>query len=148
MMASNVLYGNITFAPYFDMSKFENKVYNKDIIREQRIKTRRKQKVFDNVLLFFVVIFSIAFLLISSLVAYQYVNIVKTNYKIEKLEKSLKKKREDIARMTTGLSKTVKYEDLKMKAYLELNMILPTDKNIIYFDKSDQGFVRQYESIH
>lgn len=147
-MASNVLYGNITFAPYFDMSKFENKVYNKDIIREQRIKTRRKQKVFDNVLLFFVVIFSIAFLLISSLVAYQYVNIVKTNYKIEKLEKSLKKKREDIARMTTGLSKTVKYEDLKMKAYLELNMILPTDKNIIYFDKSDQGFVRQYESIH
>lgn len=147
-MASNVLYGNITFAPYFDMSKFENKVYNKDIIREQRIKTRRKQKVFDNVLLFFVVIFSIAFLLISSLVVYQYVNIVKTNYKIEKLEKSLKKKREDIARMTTGLSKTVKYEDLKMKAYLELNMILPTDKNIIYFDKSDQGFVRQYESIH
>ena len=147
-MASNVLYGNITFAPYFDMSKFENKVYNKDIIREQRIKTRRKQKVFDNVLLFFVVIFSIASLLISSLVAYQYVNIVKTNYKIEKLEKSLKKKREDIARMTTGLSKTVKYEDLKMKAYLELNMILPTDKNIIYFDKSDQGFVRQYESIH
>ena len=147
-MASNVLYGNITFAPYFDMSKFENKVYNKDIIREQRIKTRRKQKVFDNVLLFFVVIFSIASLLISSLVAYQYVNIVKTNYKIEKLEKSLKKKREDIARMTAGLSKTVKYEDLKMKAYLELNMILPTDKNIIYFDKSDQGFVRQYESIH
>lgn len=147
-MASNVLYGNITFAPYFDMSKFENKVYNKDIIREQRIKTRRKQKVFDNVLLFFVVIFSIAFLLISSLVAYQYVNIVKTNYRIEKLEKTLKKKREDIARMTTGLSKTVKYEDLKMKAYLELNMILPTDKNIIYFDKSDQGFVRQYESIH
>ena len=147
-MASNVLYGNITFAPYFDMSKFENKVYNKDIIREQRIKTRRKQKVFDNVLLFFVVIFSIGFLLISSLVAYQYVNIMKTNYRIEKLEKSLKKKREDIARMTTGLSKTVKYEDLKMKAYLELNMILPTDKNIIYFDKSDQGFVRQYESIH
>ena len=147
-MASNVLYGNITFAPYFDMSKFENKVYNKDIIREQRIKTRRKQKVFDNILLFFVVVFSIAFLLITSLVAYQYVNIVKTNYKIEKLEKSLNKKREDIARMTIDLSKTVKYEDLKMKAYLELNMILPTDKNIIYFDKSDQGFVRQYESIH
>ena len=147
-MASNVLYGNMTFTPYFDMSKFENKVYNKDIIREQRVKSRRKQKVFDNVLLFFVVILSIAFLLITSLVAYQYVGIVKTNYRIEKLEKNLKKKREDIARKTTDISKIVKYEDLKMKAYLELNMILPTEKNIIYFDKSDQGFVRQYESIH
>lgn len=147
-MASNVLYGNMTFTPYFDMSKFENKVYNKDIIREQRIKSRRKQKVFDNILLFFVVIFSIGFILLSALVVYQYVGIVKTNYRIEKLEKNLKKKREDIARKTTDLSKTVKYEDLKMKAYLELNMILPTDKNIIYFDKSDQGFVRQYESIH
>ena len=147
-MASNVLYGNMTFTPYFDMSKFENKVYNKDIIREQRVKSRRKQKVFDNILLFFVVILSIAFLLITSLVAYQYVGIVKTNYRIEKLEKNLKKKREDIARKTTDISKIVKYEDLKMKAYLELNMILPTEKNIIYFDKSDQGFVRQYESIH
>lgn len=147
-MASNVLYGNMTFTPYFDMSKFENKVYNKDILREQRIKSRRKQKVLDNILLFFVIILSIAFIFISALVVYQYVGIVKTDYKIEKLEKSLKKKKEDIARKTTDLSKIVKYEDLKMKAYLELNMILPTDKNIIYFDKSDQGFVRQYESIH
>lgn len=147
-MASNVLYGNMTFTPYFDMSKFENKVYNKDILREQRIKSRRKQKVLDNILIFFVIILSIAFIFISALVVYQYVGIVKTDYRIEKLEKSLKKKKEDIARKTTDLSKIVKYEDLKMKAYLELNMILPTDKNIIYFDKSDQGFVRQYESIH
>ena len=147
-MASNVLYGNMTFTPYFDMSKFENNVYNKDILREQRIKSRRKQKVLDNILLFFVIILSIAFIFISALVVYQYVGIVKTDYRIEKLEKSLKKKKEDIARKTTDLSKIVKYEDLKMKAYLELNMILPTDKNIIYFDKSDQGFVRQYESIH
>ena len=147
-MASNVLYGNMTFAPYFDMSKFENKVYNKDILREKRIKTRRKQKVFDNVLFLFAVILFIAFVFISSLVVYQYVGIVKTNYRIEKLEKNLKKKREDINRKTVDLSKSIKYEDLKMKAYLELNMILPTDKNIIYFDKSDQGFVRQYENIH
>ena len=147
-MASNVLYGNMTFAPYFDMSKFENKVYNKDILREKRIKTRRKQKVLDNVLFLFAVILFIAFVFISSLVVYQYVGIVKTNYRIEKLEKNLKKKREDINRKTVDLSKSIKYEDLKMKAYLELNMILPTDKNIIYFDKSDQGFVRQYENIH
>lgn len=147
-MASNVLYGNMTFTPYFDMSKFENKVYNRDILREQRIKSRRKQKVLDNVLVFFVIIISIVFIVMSSLVVYQYVGIAQTNYKIEKLEKNLKKKREDIARKTNDLSKVVKYEDLKMKAYLELNMILPTDKNIIYFDKSDQGFVRQYESIH
>lgn len=147
-MASNVLYGNMTFTPYFDMSKFENKVYNRDILREQRIKSRRKQKVLDNVLVFFVIIVSIVFIVMSSLVVYQYVGIAQTNYRIEKLEKNLKKKREDIARKTNDLSKVVKYEDLKMKAYLELNMILPTDKNIIYFDKSDQGFVRQYESIH
>lgn len=147
-MASNVLYGNMTFTPYFDMSKFENKVYNKDILREKRIKARRKQKVLDNALTLFVIIFSILFMVMISFVAYQCVGIANANYRIEKLEKSLKKKKEDIDRKTTDVSKIVKYEDLKMKAYLELNMILPTDKNIIYFDKSDQGFVRQYESIH
>ena len=34
-----------------------------------------------------------------------------------------------------------------MKAYLDLNMITPTEKNIIYFDKRDSGYVRQYENI-
>ena len=41
----------------------------------------------------------------------------------------------------------MKFDDIKMKAYLELNMITPTEKNIIHFDKSDNGFVRQYENI-
>ena len=41
----------------------------------------------------------------------------------------------------------IKFDDLKMKAYMEFNMVTPTEKSIIYFDKTDNGFVRQYEDI-
>ena len=46
-----------------------------------------------------------------------------------------------------AIKSEIKFDDLKMKAYMEFNMITPTEKNIIYFHKTDNGFVRQYENI-
>ena len=72
---------------------------------------------------------------------------MKTNDDIVKLEATLDKKKYDNDNSTRKLKTEMKFDDLKMKAYMELNMITPTEKNIIYFDKSDNGFVRQYENI-
>ena len=146
-MASNTFYGNTTFKPYFDMRKFENSIYNKEIIRERRINVRKKQKVLDNIVSFFVVLFAVISISMLAVLSYHYVKVAAIDRNIEKLEATLLDEKRKNEGEKKPLSKVVKYDELKMKAYLELNMILPTDKNTIYFDKSDQGFVRQYENI-
>ncbi|MBO6134659.1 MAG: hypothetical protein J6O09_02670 [Lachnospiraceae bacterium] len=146
-MASGTFYGNTTFKPYFDMRKFENSIYNKEIIRERRINVRKKQKVLDNIVSFFVVLFAVISISMLAVLSYHYVKVAAIDRNIEKLEATLLDEKRKNEGEKKPLSKVVKYDELKMKAYLELNMILPTDKNTIYFDKSDQGFVRQYENI-
>ena len=146
-MTRNAFYTDATFKTYFDMRKFENSIYNKEILRERRINVRKKQKVLDTILSVFVIVFSVAFLAISGMIAYNYVRIARLDSQIKKLETLIESTKRKNETENESLDKIIKYDDLKMKAYLELNMILPTDKNIIYFDKSDQGFVRQYENI-
>ena len=147
MMTRDVLYSDVNFKSYFDMRKFENSIYNKEIARERRIGIRRKQKIVDNIITFVVVIFSVMVLGLFGMLAYQSVKLATIDYQINKLEDTLASAIKNNEGESETLEKVVKYDDLKMKAYLELNMISPTDKNIIYFDKSDQGFVRQYENI-
>ena len=146
-MTNNVMYSDVAFRPYFDMRKFENSIYNKEIIREKRINTRKKQKVVDNIITFFVVVFSIVAIGLFAVIAYRYTKLATINYQISKLENTIAVEKRKNEGDNRALDKEVRYDDLKMKAYLELNMISPTEKNIIYFDKSDQGFVRQYENI-
>ena len=146
-MASRVLYANQYTMEYFDMKRFENSIYNRTLIREERINRRRKQKVVDNILKFIASTLLIIFLATMLMIAINQIKIAKVNYKIDELERSLQLKKERIKIKDKEKKEKVKYDNLKMKAYLDLNMITPTDKNIIYFDKSDQGFVRQYENI-
>ena len=146
-MTRNAFYTDAAVNTYFDMRKFENSIYNKEIIRERRINVRKKQKVLDTILSFFVIVSFAALLTISGLIAYNCIKIAKVDSQITKLETLISDVKRKNETGSESLDKIVKYDDLKMKAYLELNMILPTDKNIIYFDKSDQGFVRQYENI-
>lgn len=146
-MTRNAFYTDAAVNSYFDMRKFENSIYNKEIIRERRINVRKKQKVIDTILSFFVVVSAVALVTISTMIAYNYLKVAKLDSQIAKLETIIENSRRKNEAEGESLDKIVKYDELKMKAYLELNMILPTGKNIIYFDKSDQGFVRQYENI-
>ena len=66
---------------------------------------------------------------------------------IKELETVLKVKEKENAVIMDAIKSEIKFDDLKMKAYMEFNMVTPTEKNIIYFDKTDNGFVRQYEDI-
>ena len=147
-MTRSALYGDVVVKPYFDMRKFETNIYKRDIIKEKRIKSRRRQKVVDKILKILVSVIAIFFVIVFLATVYQYGKIVALDYKITKLEKTLENRVAEYDRLNVPLSKIVKQDDLKMKAYLELNMVLPTDKNTIYFDKNDEGFVHQYENIH
>ncbi|MBR0039584.1 MAG: hypothetical protein IJP71_06250 [Lachnospiraceae bacterium] len=147
MMTSEVLYGRTAFRPYFDMQKFEDSIYNRVSIREKRISRRRKLRIVDKLLAVITIVLSIVFLSITGLVAYRSLAIKNKESNIKKLEKLLEKKVYDNKNAVISLKNEMRFDDIKMIAYLELNMITPTEKNIIHFDKSDNGFVRQYENI-
>lgn len=146
-MTSEVLYGRTAFRPYFDMQKFEDSIYNRVSIREKRISRRRKLRIVDKLLAVITIVLSIVFLSITGLVAYRSLAIKNKESNIKKLEKLLEKKVYDNKNAVISLKNEMRFDDIKMIAYLELNMITPTEKNIIHFDKSDNGFVRQYENI-
>lgn len=146
-MTSDVLYGRTAFRPYFDMQKFEDSIYNRVSIREKRISRRRKLRIVDKLLAVITIVLSIVFLSITGLVAYRSLAIKNKESNIKKLEKLLEKKVYDNKNAVISLKNEMRFDDIKMIAYLELNMITPTEKNIIHFDKSDNGFVRQYENI-
>lgn len=146
-MTSDVLYGRTAFRPYFDMQKFEDSIYNRVSIREKRISRRRRLRIVDRLLAVITIVLLIVFLSITGLVAYRSLAIKNKEYNIKKLEKILERKVYENKNAVISLKNEMRFDDIKMKAYLELNMITPTEKNIIHFDKSDNGFVRQYENI-
>ena len=146
-MTSDVLYGRAVFKPYFNMQKFEDNIYNRVSVREKRISRRRKIRIVDKLLAVITIVLFIVFLSITGLVAYRSLAIKNKEYNIKKLEKILERKVYENKNAVISLKNEMKFDDIKMKAYLELNMITPTEKNIIHFDKSDNGFVRQYENI-
>ena len=146
-MSTSVIYVNKNLNAYFDMKRFEDSIYRKTFVREERIKTRKKLKIFDNILTFIALIFTITLLIVAGFIAYSQIRISRLDYEILRLETELESMRKSTELKTQALKSEVKYDNLKMKAYLDLNMITPTEKNIIYFDKSNKGYVRQYENI-
>ena len=146
-MASDVLYGQVMYKPYFNMQKFEDSIYNRFTVRERRIKTRKKLRVLDKLLVMAVTIVIIAILIMSMAILYKSIAIKNKSTYINKLENELGKKEYERKNAVSSLKSEMKFDDIKMKAYMELNMITPTENNIIRFNKSDNGFVRQYENI-
>lgn len=146
-MTRDVLYGDVAFRPYFNMQKFENSIYNRATTREKRIKTRKKLRVLDKMLAILTLFLIITFLILATGILYRSIIIKSKTNEIKKLETILERKKYENNNVVSTLKTEMKFDDIKMKAYMELNMITPTEKNIIRFDKSDNGFVRQYENI-
>lgn len=146
-MTRDVLYGDVAFRPYFNMQKFENSIYNRATTREKRIKTRKKLRVLDKMLAILTLFLIITFLVLATGILYRSIIIKSKTNEIKKLETILERKKYENNNVVSTLKTEMKFDDIKMKAYMELNMITPTEKNIIRFDKSDNGFVRQYENI-
>ena len=146
-MASDILYGQSVLKPYFNMQKFEDTIYNRPKIRLERIKKRKRIKVLDKLMVMITVILFIVLLTYVSAIALTQAKIYGKDNDIRKLNSVLKTKQSENVVKIDAIKSEIKFDDLKMKAYMELNMITPTEKNIIYFDKTDNGFVRQYENI-
>lgn len=146
-MTSEVLYGRTAFKPYFNMQKFEDSIYNRVSIKEKRISRRKRLRIVDRLFAAITIVLFIVFLSVTALVAYKSFAIKSKEHSIKKLEKILERKVYENKNAVISLKNEMGFDEIKVKAYMELNMITPTEKNIIRFNKSDNGFVRQYENI-
>ena len=144
-MTSDILVVNRN--TYFNVRRFEDSIANKGIERQKRIAVRKRVKVFEILLVIMIVLVLLACLFMCGSIVYENIKIADKNKTIANLEVMLDKKKFENDNIVDDMKSTIKYDNLKMKAYLELNMITPTDKNVIYFDKSDSEYVRQYENI-
>ena len=146
-MASDVLYGHSVLKPYFNLQKFEDTIYNRPKIRLERIKKRKRIRVLDKLMVLIAVLLFVVLITYIAAIALTQAKIYGKDSEIKKLTSTLKLKESENIVKIDAIKSEIKYDDLKMKAYMELNMITPTEKNIIYFNKTDNGFVRQYENI-
>ena len=146
-MASDVLYGRVAFRPYFDMRRFEDNIYNRVNMREKRIGIKKRLRIVDRLLVIAIAFLLTLLIVILSAIIYRNISINSKDNYIKKLENTLDRKIYDNKNVVSSLKSEMKFDDIKMKAYMDLNMITPTEKNIIHFKKSDNGFVRQYENI-
>ena len=132
-MASEVLYGRDILKP----SK----------IRAERIKRKKRIRIVDRILVILCIILLVILSAYMTMIVMEQVKIYHRTNDIKELETVLKVKEKENAVIMDAIKSEIKFDDLKMKAYMEFNMVTPTEKNIIYFDKTDNGFVRQYEDI-
>lgn len=132
---------------YFNMNKFEASIENRGVKRQKRIVVKRTIKVFDKITALLVLIVFIACAIMFARIGFQQVKAISKSNEILKLTSQYEEMKMSNDKILAGIKNNIKYDNLKMKAYMELNMITPTDKNIIYFDKSDSEYVRQYENI-
>lgn len=146
-MASDVLYGQSVLRPYFNMQKFEDAIYNRPKIRMARIRKRKILHAIDKLILTSLALLFVVFISYMIAAAFVQVKIYGKDNEIKKLTNTLNMKVNENYVKIDAIKSEIKFEELKMKAYMEFNMITPTEKNIIYFDKTDSGFVRQYENI-
>lgn len=139
-MATDVLYGNSN--TYFNMKRFEDSIDNMGIVRQKIIEKRRSMLIFDKILMIFFLISFLIVIVIFGRIIYESLKIKEKSKQITKLEAMLNEKRFDRETIIEELKSGIKYDNLKAKAYLELNMITPTEKNIIYFEKDEEKFER------
>lgn len=132
---------------YFDINKFENLVLNKNRVKVKRAKSKKIWKVID-FLMFIVMLAAIFFFAFLSIKVFMSnILIAKQRKDITKLESTLYNKRINNKKLNDEISNMVDKEYIKSIAYLNLSMFLPTEANIIFYKKSDNGYVRQIDEI-
>ena len=132
---------------YFDINKFENLVFNKNKIKAKRVKSRKIWKVLDFFAVFLMFSIVILFLFFSAKLIMSNILIARQRKDITKLESILYDKKLNNKRLNDEIANMVDKEYVKSVAYLNLSMFLPTEANIIFYEKTDNGYVRQIDEI-
>lgn len=133
-MASDVLV--LKKNSYFNTVKFERYISNAGLLKEKRIARRKRNKVIDKILIIIAMMLAMLLMAVMIKLSMEYYTVYRLNSEIYSLENDIQKVVDNKSEKIHELIKNTKIDSLKRKAYLDLNMITPTDNHIIYFDKS------------
>lgn len=133
-MTSKILYGEVADS-YLDIRRFEAIITKKAIKKQKEINSRKFLSVFDKVVISIIAILLIVFSFNLGGIVYENICYTLNNNKIYELQTSLSEKVNERKNIIAKLKENIDINDLRKKAYLDLGMVNPTDKNIIYFDK-------------
>ena len=132
---------------YFSQSRFEEVVLNKNKIRLSQIRRRRRLIVFD-IFLRFTILLLFGILIYMSLenLSTKF-TLIQKDREIRKLETVLENKRNENKKLEDNIKNSIDSDYIKSVAVTRYSMFTPSERDIIYFDKSNTEFVRQYDNI-
>ena len=113
---------------------------------EQKPAPRKRSQSGAGMLIFFGIITAML-LAVSVFFLSARSDITTTQNKIESLQRQLQKSRADNDAMQIYLNKSIDLSEAYKRATGDLGMVYPSDEQIIYYLRSNEGFVRQNEDI-
>ena len=133
---------------YFDQEYFERHIYNKRAIEIVEEKRKRRSNVLSITMLLcsivLVAYFAVSFFLTLSC----RLSLVYGQRRISSLEITLDKKKNANALIEDEINHMVDEEYVRKTAIMKLSMYVPSEKDIIYFDKSNSSYVRHYDNVN
>lgn len=121
--------------------------------REQRVAAARIRRNRDKVQLisvpYLIVLVAATIMTLGVCASYLQVqaSITANKNQIEKLESNLQTLKSDNNALEARISTYVDLKHIYEVATGELGMVYPSDDQILYYDKTESGYVRQYEDI-
>lgn len=121
--------------------------------REQRVAAARIRRNRDKVqhisVPYLIVLVAATIMALGVCVSYLQVqaSITANKNQIEKLESNLQTLKSDNNALEARISTYVDLKHIYEVATGELGMVYPSDDQILYYDKTESGYVRQYEDI-
>lgn len=132
---------------YFDQEYFERLIYNKralEIIEENK---KKKSIVLNIVLLLTAIIMVVYFVVNMFFVLSFRLSLVYSERKISSLTATLNEKKNTNLLIEDEINHMVNEEQVRQIAIMKLSMYVPSESDIIYFNKSNNSYVRHYDNV-
>lgn len=132
---------------FFSVNRFEELVYNKNKFIRMEKKKKKILKIFDVFLVFIASLFFCYFVFVAFSTITCNVVLNNKNRMEIRLEAELEGIKAKNKILMEDISNMIDKDYVKNVAYLRLSMFMPSEENIIYYDKTNVGYVRQYDTI-
>lgn len=132
---------------YFDEVYFERLIYNKraeEIIEEKR---KRRKIIVNSMFLSIAVVMVLYFAINLLMIFTNRLSLIYQQSNITKLEARLEERKKINMLIEDEINHMVDEEYVRKVAIMKLSMYVPSEKDIIYFDKSNNSYVRQYDNV-
>ena len=139
--------GTLRQKRYFDQEYFERLIYNKRAVEIVEEKRKRRNNVLNVLMLLASVLLVVYFVISFFFTLTSRLSLVYGQRRITSLEATLDQKKNANALIEDEINHMVDEECVRKTAIMKLSMYVPSEKDIIYFDKSNNSYVRHYDNV-